>query len=40
VIVKDTHYPAKGQKTSNPGQIQDTAKSRTGPRNKGLSWKI
>ena len=34
------HLPVKGQKTSNPGQIQDTMKSRTGPRNKGLSWKI
>jgi len=28
------------QKTSSPGQIQDTVKSRTGPRNKGQSWKI
>jgi len=38
--VKDTDFPVKGQKTSNPGQIQDTVKSRTGPRNKGLYWII
>jgi len=38
--VKDTHFPVKGQKTSNPGQIQDTVKSITRSRNKGLSWKI
>jgi len=41
--MNDTHFSVKGhslQKTSNPGQIQDTVKSRTRPRNKGLSWKI
>jgi len=37
--VKDD-FPVKGQKTSNPEQIQDTVKSRTGPRNKALFWII
>jgi len=39
--VKDTHFSVKGQlEDLNPGQIQVTMKSRTGPRNKGLPWTI
>ena len=34
------YFPVKGHKISNPGQIQDTVKSRSRPCNRGLSWKI
>jgi len=38
--VKDARFPVNGQRTSNPGQIQNPVKSRTGPRKKVFSWKI
>jgi len=42
-ITNETNYlqfPEKGNKVTNPGQMQDRVNSRTGHWNKGLSWKI